>query len=706
MSKKFSRKRSSKPAYHKTSNPARPLPAQTLKHPPFEGKGSTVTGVLRLHPRGFGFVQPEGAPQAIFIPRHLIAGAVDGDLVEIEVATTVSAKGPEGRITSILRRGRSHMAGTVIELLSHGEAMIHVPMLGGGSPLRLLPTSEKITLGDRIIVQIQKWGNEREETVGILDRVIGSIYDPTKDIETIIEAYEFEQGFTSEVLAEATAYGTKVRPADLKNREDLRALECFTIDPETAKDFDDAISLTMTPEGHYELGVHIADVAHYVKAGSQLDIEAQKRCNSVYLPGTVLPMLPQALSNELCSLKPNVVRLAASVIMIFDERGNLQSHRITRSAIRSQQRFTYGQAREILAGREKSKHATTLFLMADLCMRLKEKRVERGSLQFSMPQIKIKIEDDGSVTGIEVEEYDLSHQLVEEFMLKANEVVATHLSNLKQPLTYRVHASPSSEDLQEFAALASAFGYSLSDDLPFSQLQELFDKARESVLGQFLATAFIRTMKLAMYSIDNIGHYGLGLEYYTHFTSPIRRYIDLIVHRALFGELPKEIDLTAIAKRCSERERHAAKAEGEALLLKKLRYLIMEKQREPSYLYEAIVAEVKPMGIVFAIPHLLMEGFLPLSELGTDYYHYNQAANQLVGKHQAHTYKVGMQLKVQPREINLITLQVRWRMIEEGESRRHFKGKSGKVKKHTSDHKSRSGPHRAQQSRKTKRGPS
>lgn len=628
-------------------------------------KVKNVLGTIRIHSRGFGFVQDDRMQGSIFIPKPLTGGAVDGDRVEVEIKEKPKGeeheKGPEGRVVAIVERARSYLAGTVVKLAPPSKALLFCPLLGKNKPLLMLYDKKKpLAVGDRVTARVEKWGSDEECAEGSMVKYIGSIEDPKSDFEAIVETYDLPRAFPEEALSEAERFGTKVRPEDLKGREDLRELECFTIDPETARDFDDAISLSKTPSGGYLLGVHIADVSHYVKSGSALDKEARHRCNSIYLPGTVVPMLPHALSSELCSLKPQVLRLTASVIMEFDGKGNLIGERMCRSVIRSQKRFTYPEAKEVIDGKIKSKHAPTLLLMQELCGLLKAKRTMRGSLELSVPQLKIKILENGEPQGFEIEEYDITHQLVEEFMLKANEVVATTLAQKGRSLTYRVHDAPAPSDLEEYAALAGAFGFKLSKQPSFKELQELLDQARQSPTGNFLVTAFIRTMRLAIYSVDNIGHYGLGLKYYTHFTSPIRRYIDLVIHRLLFDEIGASLGLQEVAAGCSDRERFSAKAEGEAIMLKKLRFLAKQLADHPGRDYQALVTEVKPAGIVFAVPEFVMEGFFPLSALEDDYYSYNSNKQQLIGKRHGISYKVGDALWVKPADINLITLEMRW----------------------------------------------
>ena len=615
------------------------------KHPR-KPEPSTVTGIIRIHPRGFGFLIPDNRelfPEDIFIPRHGTEGAVDGDTVEATAGPSMySDKGPEGRVLKILRRGRSHLAGVITYVGRKGQIFAFAPLLGENVSMRILPSEERqLEMGDRITIHVLEWGSKRKEPLGEMSAYIGHISDPSCDVPAAIEEFDLAAAFPQETLEEAQAFGQSVSAQDCKNREDLRELACFTIDPDTAKDFDDALSLTRDRAGNFYLGVHIADVSHYVKPGTSLDTEAMARCNSVYFPGTVVPMLPHELSSHLCSLKPDVNRLAVSVLVTLDPEGNVTHYRIVRSVIRSQKRFSYREAKEVLDGHRKSKFKPELELMVSLCHLLKKKRYERGSIEFSLPDISLELDTTGNVKGIHLIEYDITHQLVEEFMLLANETVATHLSKHGKPLTYRIHEEPNPENLRDFALTAAALGFEIASEPSTEDLQLLFDSARGTPFGEFLATAFIKSMKLACYSTQNVGHYGLGLEHYTHFTSPIRRYIDLIVHRTLFNEIEEGKDLMAAATRCSEQERLSAKAESSVLHLKKMRYL-EARALEGHETFDAVIVSLKPFGLIFELKEILYEGFLPLPDSG---------------------FAVGAKIQVKLSNVDLVTRQVVWNLL-------------------------------------------
>lgn len=628
----------------------------------------TVIGTIRVHPRGFGFVIPDKTTfftEDIFIPKHLTQNAVDGDKVEVLInSESISEKGPEGRVITILERGRTHIAGIIKEIVFSGEIVAYVPVLGLAQRVVVEPGSaDSLEIGDRVVLEVIDWGSKETETATRFSHKIGHIEDHRCDIPAAIEEYELRADFPLAVVEEAKKLGKSVKRSDIANREDLRHLTSVTIDPNTAKDFDDALSLSIDKKGHFHLGVHIADVTHYVKPGSALDKEAIERCNSTYFPGYCLPMLPKELSNNLCSLKPNVNRLAVSVLMELDPKGDLLNYRITKSTIRSAKRFTYEEAKLVLEKKKKSVHLPLLQLMEKLCYLLKEKRFERGSLDLSLPELLVIVDEEGLPERTEYVEYDITHQLVEEFMLKANEVIATHLTEKGLDVAYRVHETPSEENIGEFVDLARAFGFELVDSPGKEELQNFFDQAVESLYGQHLAACYIRRMRMAVYSPENIGHYGLSLTHYCHFTSPIRRYADILIHRALFDDPLEKKQLEEITHFCSEQERISAKAESSVKLLKKLRLLRAIQEEDPHYEYEAVITNVKPWGMTIEILAFMMESFIHISEVGDDYFEFIEREMRLKGKYSGASFRSGDEVKVMLGSVDFITQESKWDLI-------------------------------------------
>lgn len=613
-----------------------------------------ITGTISVHTKGFGFVRSGSGPD-VFIPKHAIMGAIDGDVVEIEMNPIVSIKGPEGIVVAILKRGRSHLACIVVyEATKHYVG--YAPMLGIDKPI-IVKSKAPLKEGDRIICKITDWKGEEGSVIAEMSKIIGNITDPSVDIQAAVEEFELPDGFSKEAVQEAKKYG---KTAKIDNRLDLTEWEIVTIDPDTAKDYDDAISVTCDARGHYHLGVHIADVSHYVKSGSHLDEEAYLRCNSTYFPGVCIPMLPEELSNELCSLKPKVIRLTQSVLAEFNPQGDLVKYEIQRAAIKSKKRFTYKEALFVLEGKKKSPHKKLLERMVELCLLLKKKRFERGSIDFSMPDSVIIVDKNGVPKGIERVEYDITHQMIEEFALIANEIVAKHLSNQGKKLIYRIHDEPSNDNFQDFVQLARVFGFQMPQNPSRQDVQKLFQQAKNSPFLAQLSISFIRSMKLAAYSPENLGHYGLALEYYCHFTSPIRRYTDLIIQRLLFNELPPNTDVETIAFACSEKERVSFKAETSVILLKKLRLAASYFAEDPSRTYQAMITKIKPFAIFFEVPLFDLEGNIHVSNLGNDYFEYNPHKMSFKGSRSGKTYTLGQEISVRLEDIQYILLQTEW----------------------------------------------
>jgi ribonuclease R len=649
-------------------------------------KPATVKGTFRMHPRGFGFVIPESPldlDEDVFIAKHLTDSAVDGDLVEVALfSKTKKDKGPEGKILSVLKRGRSHLAGTVRIVESSGFTMIHVPLLGPNKPVHVISKYEgTLQHGDRVIVKIVDWGGQNKPILCEISHIIGHISDPSIDIKAAIEEFNLKSTFPAEAIKQAKSYGKQVSTKHLKNRLNLTKTECFTIDPSTAKDFDDALSIHKDPKGNYHVGVHIADVAHYVPHGSPLDVEAFLRGNSTYFPGACIPMLPEELSNNLCSLKPGVTRLCVSVLMTFDCQGDLLHYDIERTYIKSAKRFTYEEAKEVLDGKKKSAHVHSLKLMVELCLLLKKKRSERGSIDFALPEFVIQVDEKGNPFDFKFVEYDITHQLVEEYMLKANELVAKFLSEKVKSLLFRIHEEPNEENIEDFYTLARSLGFSLPPTPTHQDLQKLFEQAKQTRFGQQLAVAFIRSMKLAYYSPENVGHYGLALEYYCHFTSPIRRYPDLVIQRLLFNEQPEESDLEEIAESCSEKERISFKAEQSVKTLKKLRLLKKYQTEDPTQIYSCIITKVKPFGIFFEISPLTIEGFIHVSDLEEDYFIYEPVRNSLFGQRTHIRHCIGDQIQTRLRSIDFVVLEAKWSMVSNRKKPYHFQKSKKKSEK-------------------------
>lgn len=649
-------------------------PHRKNQHP--EREKFILTGTLRMHPRGFGFVvldENDKCQEDVFIPRHLTNDAVDGDQVEIAVfpQSRKPDKGPEGEILSIIKRARSSVAGIISEIEKE-KIIAHVPILGEDRLVLVKngKKKQKFSVGDRLVLKILEWGTQKKPTICEATSLIGHIDDPSCDIEAAVEEYGIFKSFSKKTIEEAKRFGKEVRKKDYADRLDLTKTTCFTIDPETAKDFDDALSISRDSRGNFFLGVHIADVAHYVQEGKDLDREARKRGNSTYFPGVCIPMLPEELSNNLCSLKQGVIRLTVSVLMEFDKEGNLTDSKVKRSFIKSQKRFTYDEAKAVLDGKKKSPHFAAIKQMADLCLLLKKKRNERGSIDFALPELIILVDKEGDPIGVKTEEYHITHQLVEEFMLKANEMVAIHIEKMGKEQLFRIHEEPENENLEEFFSMARSFGFPLPQNPTQNDVQALFEKVKKTPYSHQLAVAFIRTLKLAYYSPSNVGHYGLALSHYCHFTSPIRRYSDLITQRLLFNEEQKDQNLKEIGEHCSERERISFKAEMNVKTLKKHRLLLKWMAENPKRKYKAHITKIKPFGFFFEIKALFIEGFFHVSELESDYFLYIEKIPMLEGEKTKMRYTVGQEIEVRPEGVDLIHQQTKWKILGKNRPRK------------------------------------
>ncbi len=626
-------------------------------------KEKVVVGTIKMHPRGFGFVVlKEASEQDVFIPKPCVNNAIDGDVVEVAInLEAISERGPEGKVLSIVSRKRKTLVGTISDI-AHQQAYAYCSLLGEKRQVVLSNNDRKLKVGDRVLVEVTKWGDKEESAQAELSKVIGHISDPMSDIPAAILENEIRTEFPQDAVDEALSFGTRVKKEDLTSREDLRELECFTIDPDTAKDYDDAISLERK-NNLWELGVHIADVSHYVRDKSALDREASLRCNSTYFPGKCIPMLPSELSDNLCSLREGVLRLTVSVFITIDEQGETKNYRIVRSVIKSKKRFTYKQAKKVLDGELESEHKKKLHDMVEVCHLLKKKRRERGSVELFMPEFVIKVDEKGVPVGTEVVEYDITHQMVEEFMLKANEIVAIALTKQGKNAAFRVHEEPAKESLREFSTLASSFGYNLPQDPTPQDIQGFFSELDEGQAAQYLATCYIRSMRLACYSPDNIGHYGLSLEHYTHFTSPIRRYVDTIIHRLLFEGNIERDKLLEISNEASEKERISARAEGNVIMLKKLRLLESAYKQDRHRTFEAVITRVKPFGIYFDVLEFMLEGFLHVSELDNDFFDYSEREMMLLGRYLGLSYKAGDKLTVTVGHIDFVMQECSWKLL-------------------------------------------
>jgi len=625
--------------------------------------------VLKAHPRGFGFVVPaDESLEDIYVHRENMSTALDGDTVLVRCLPPLPykhAKGPEGVIVEVTRRRSSQVVGT---LRKSGHFHYVLPDNPAIFQDVLVPDDAlgKAAVGDKVVAKITKWESKHLNPEGAVVKVLGPSGNIRTDIAAVVARYELPKAFPRAVFAEARAAPETVPPEEIAARRDFRDEPIVTIDPKTAKDFDDAVHLHREAGGRWRLGVHIADVAHYVPEAGALDQEAARRGTSCYLLDTVIPMLPPNLSNHLCSLRSRTDRLTRSVIMTFGDDGILQRYDICRSVINSKRRFTYEEVQTILDGKKGSRFAATLKDMAALAGVLRGRRRERGCVDFDVPAPKPVVGPSGEVESFEIERRDDAHGLIEEFMIAANETVAHHLLLKAQPTVFRVHEEPDEEKLAEFAMLARHFGHDISTAPSPREIQRVLDEAQGAPEAYPLGVAYLRSMKLAKYAVENIGHFGLASDAYLHFTSPIRRYPDLVVHRSLDARTPRsatareelEARLAQAAARSSETERTAEDAETELRTIATLRYLdrLLRGKRPP--VLDGIVRDIKSFGLQVSLVDYLIEGTVRLSSLVDDYYRFDRHAKRLVGRRRRKVFSAGMPLKVRLRRVDIFTREI------------------------------------------------
>src|SRR5437867_8958173 len=602
-----------------------------------------VAGKLSIHPAGYGFLTPEksGEPD-VFIAAENIGTAMHGDRVVARISRDTPhdrIKGRrEGRVIRILERAHDTIVGTLQRsrnfyyVVPDDPRFVHDIYVRPEQDQRL---GISANAGDKVVVRLEPWESRHVNPEGEIIEVLGPASAPGIDMLSIIRKYHLPTEFPNDVLDQAERISEEIGARQLDGREDLRNEFIVTIDPDDARDFDDAIQVEKTNTG-WRLGVHIADVAGYVEPGSALDREARRRGNSVYLPDRVIPMLPERLSNGVCSLNPGVDRLTHSVFIHFDKHGVVKSARFARSVIRSAHRLTYKQAYAILTSPPQDRLGERLHLAWELAALLRRKRFQHGSLDLDFPEVKVWVDKQGNPIRLERVENDESHQLIEEFMLAANEAVARELKNRAVPTIYRVHENPDPEKLAEYREFILSFNYKVGDLTHRAELQRLLASIRGKPEEQALKIALLKSLKRARYFPQPLGHYGLAKNNYTHFTSPIRRYADLVVHRALVerdGKQQPRIDMsqiTSIAEHVSTTERVAADAEIESAQMKKLEFFQRQLDERNPQIFRAAIVDVRNYGLMVELPDALITGLVHVSSLTDDFYLFEPARRQLI----------------------------------------------------------------------------
>lgn len=620
---------------------------------------AALTGVFFGHQKGFGFVTVEGMEQDLFIPGEKTNGAFHGDRVQVVIEAEKRGKRTEGAVIRVLEHANSTVIGYYQKNKNFGFVIpdnqkinkdIFIPQ---GSDMGAVT-------GHKVVVKVTDFGGDEKKPEGIITEIIGHVNDPGTDIISIIKAFGLPEEFPDEVLRQLESIPDEVDSKEMAGRLDLRHLQTVTIDGEDAKDLDDAITLSKE-KGVYTLGVHIADVTNYVKEKSPLDTEALKRGTSIYLVDRVIPMLPHKLSNGICSLNAGVDRLALSCMMEIDETGVVVGHRIAETVINVDRRMTYTAVNDVVTNHEASameeyRELVPMFeAMKELADILREQRRKRGSIDFDFPESKIILDEKGKPIDIRAYERNAATKIIEDFMLLANETIAEDYFWQELPFVYRTHDNPDPEKMKRLGTFINNFGYSIrtqQGEIHPKELQKLLAKIEDTPEEALISRLTLRSMKQAKYTITCTGHFGLAANYYTHFTSPIRRYPDLQIHRIIKENLRGGLEekrtvhydkiLPGVTVQCSTMERRAEEAERETNKLKKCEYMSSRIGQE----FDGVISGVTNWGLYVELPNTV-EGLIHINELRGDYYIFDEERMELTGELSKTTYKLGQKIRVQ-----------------------------------------------------------
>lgn len=639
-----------------------------------------LEGTFISHPKGFGFVEIEGRDEDLYIPESCVNGAFHKDKVRVALLAGQKGKRQEAQIIEVLERNTKQIVG-IFDKSNKNYGFV-IPDNTKIAEDIFVPTerSKGAVSGHKVVCEITSYGKDRRKPEGKITEILGHVNDPGVDIMSIVRGYELPMEFSEKIMKQVENVSNDVSEADMAGRRDLRGMTMVTIDGEDAKDLDDAVSLSK--EGDlYQLGVHIADVTNYVQENSALDREALKRGTSVYLVDRVIPMLPHKLSNGICSLNAGVDRLALSCLMTIDSKGEVISHEIVESVIKVDRRMSYTSVKKILEDKDEAEIAeyealVPMFeLMAELAGILRAKRKKRGSIDFDFPESKIILDKNGRPIDIKPYERNVATKIIEDFMLIANETVAQHFYWMELPFVYRTHENPDPEKIAKLSTFIRNFGYTIKskqEEIHPKELQKLLTKIEDTPEEALISRLTLRSMKQAKYTIDSSGHFGLACQYYCHFTSPIRRYPDLQIHRIIKEQIRGRLKenrlehydaiLPEVAKHSSEMERRAEEAERETDKLKKVEYM-SERIGE---IYEGVISSITAWGVYVELPNTI-EGMIHVSMLPGDYFYYDEQAYEMVGQATNKRYKLGEKITVRVNDTDKLSRTIDFVIPQEWE---------------------------------------
>jgi ribonuclease R len=636
----------------------------------------TTTGVFRRAEAGYGFVRPplvDGrASPEVFIPEGHTLDAATGDTVVVRITrrSTRAERGPTGHITQVLERATRLFVGTYFEREDQGYVRVDGTVFNHSISVGD-PGAKGARPDDKVVIEMVRFPGPEDRGEAVITEILGPRGQPGVDTLSVLRAFGIPDVFPEDALEEARQAADRFEEGNLRGREDFTGAVVVTIDPVNARDFDDAISLTVDPRSkHWQLGVHIADVDHFAPQGGPLDIEARKRGTSVYLPQRVVPMFPETISNHLASLQQDRVRYVKTVLIDFTPGGAKAGVRFANGAIKNRRRFTYEQVfalleQEHLRAAEDPEVMALLLRMRELGMILRKRRMKRGALELSMPEVELEYDTSGRLTGAHYVKNDVSHQIIEEFMLAANEAVAEHLSSLGVPFLRRIHPAPEPHKLKAFAEFARLFGYKIQRETDRFALQRVLEQSVGKPETHAIHYAMLRSLKQAAYSPQEEGHYALASDDYCHFTSPIRRYPDLTIHRLLDRWLrtgrcgSDATELAALGGHCSRTERRAETAERELVKLKLLTYLSERIGLE----LETIITGVADYGFYSQSETLPVDGLVHVSTMTDDYYYFDEPAHSLIGQRTRRRYRLGDKVKVKVVRVDLQRRQLDFRRV-------------------------------------------